>query len=72
MDFCIMKKFMMCMALVGLCSVANAQDCEFETSATADYKYTKVATNSFWANWFTQVGAGVGVAQKNPFSFGDA
>jgi outer membrane protein OmpA-like peptidoglycan-associated protein len=72
MDFCIMKKFMMCMAFIGLCSAANAQDCEFETSATADYKYTKVATNSFWANWFTQVGAGVGVAQKNPFSFGDA
>ena len=42
-----MKKFMMCMAFIGLCSAANAQDCEFETSATADYKYTKVATNSF-------------------------
>lgn len=67
-----MKKFMMCMALVGLCSVANAQDCEFETSATADYKYTKVATNSFWANWFTQIGGGIGVAQKNGFSFSDA
>jgi len=67
-----MKKFMMCMAFIGLCSVANAQDCEFETSATADYKYTKVATNSFWANWFTQLGGGVGVAQKNGYSFGDA
>lgn len=67
-----MKKFMMCMAFLGLCSVANAQDCEWETSTTADYKYTKVATNSFWANWFTQFGAGVGVAQKNGFSFGDA
>ncbi len=67
-----MKKFMMCLALIGLSSVANAQDCEFETSATADYKYTKVATNSFWANWFTQVGVGVGIAHKNGFSFSDA
>nr|MCR5313939.1 OmpA family protein [Bacteroidaceae bacterium] len=44
----------------------------FETSATADYKYTKVATNSFWANWFGQAGIGAGVAQKNGYSFSKA
>lgn len=68
-----MKKFMMCLAFIGLGTVAaNAQDCEFETTATAEYKYTKVATNSFWANWFGQIGLGANVAHKNGFSFGDA
>jgi len=68
-----MKKLMMCLAFLGLGTVAvNAQDCEFETSATADYKYTKVATNSFWANWFAQVGGGMGIAHKNGNTFSDA
>jgi outer membrane protein OmpA-like peptidoglycan-associated protein len=64
---------MMYLAFIGLGTVAaNAQDCEFETSATADYKYTKVATNSFWANWFAQIGMGVGIGHKNGFSVSDA
>lgn len=68
-----MKKLMMCLVFLGLGTVAaNAQDCEFETSATADYKYTKVATNSFWANWFAQIGGGVGVGHKNGYSFSNA
>lgn len=49
-----MKKFLMVLALVGLTSVANAQQCdEFATPSTAKYS---VATNSFWSNWYIQFG----------------
>lgn len=48
-----MKKLMMALAFVGFCSAANAQCNEFATPATAKYG---VATNSFWSNWFIQVG----------------
>ena len=49
-----MKKFMMALAFVGLGTVAaNAQCDEFATPATSKYS---VATNSFWANWYVQVG----------------
>ena len=49
-----MKKLMMALAFVGLGTVAaNAQCDEFATPATAKYS---VATNSFWSNWFVQVG----------------
>ena len=45
---------MMALAFVGLGTVAaNAQCDEFATPATAKYG---VATNSFWSNWYIQVG----------------
>ena len=48
-----MKKLMMALAFVGLCTAANAQCDEFATPTTNKYS---VATNSFWANWlFRQV-----------------
>ena len=48
-----MKKLMMALAFVGLCAAANAQCDEFATPTTNKYS---VATNSFWSNWFVQVG----------------
>ena len=48
-----MKKLMMALAFVGLCTAANAQCDEFATPTTNKYS---VATNSFWANWFVQAG----------------
>ena len=46
-----MKKFLFVLAFVGLSSYALAQTSEVPTK-----KYS-VATNSFWSNWFIQVGA---------------
>ena len=60
-----MKKVLLFLLLIGLSNGVMAQ-------AEVSGEKHSVATNSFWANWFTQVGAGVGVAQKNPFSFEDA
>ncbi len=48
-----MKKLMMALAFVGLCTAANAQCDEFATPTTNKYS---VATNSFWSNWFVQAG----------------
>ncbi len=45
-----MKKFLMVLALAGVSLTSMAQ----ETEATQKYS---VATNSFWSNWFVQVGA---------------
>lgn len=58
-----MKKFMMALAFVGLGAVAaNAQCDEFATPATSKYS---VATNSFWSNWYVQVG--VDMTVQNPY-----
>ena len=58
-----MKKIMMALAFVGLGTVAaNAQCDEFATPATAKYG---VATNSFWSNWYLQVG--VDMTVQNPY-----
>lgn len=58
-----MKKFMMALAFVGLGAVAaNAQCDEFATPTTSKYS---VATNSFWSNWYVQVG--VDMAVQNPY-----
>lgn len=54
-----MKKLMIALAFIGLGSVANAQTTSVETPS----KYT-VATNSFWSNWFVQVG--VDMSLQNP------
>ena len=58
-----MKKFFLMLTVAlsfGL--AANAQCDEFPTPATAKYK---VATNSFWANWYIQLG--VDAAVQNPY-----
>jgi OmpA-OmpF porin, OOP family len=65
-----MKKLMFALALVGLSTSVMAQENEIPTQ-----KYS-VATNSFWANWFVQVGGQFNAAytneeklgNKNPFS----
>ena len=58
-----MKKLMMALAFVGLGTVAaNAQCDEFATPATSKYS---VATNSFWSNWYIQVG--VDATVQNPY-----
>lgn len=65
-----MKKLMFVLALVGFTTGAMAQENEIPTQ-----KYG-VATNSFWANWFVQVGGQFNAAytneeqlgNKNPFS----
>ena len=55
-----MKKLMIALAFVSLGTVAvNAQ-----TTIEAPSKYT-VATNSFWSNWFVQVG--VDMTVQNPY-----
>ena len=49
-----MKKLMMALAFVGLGTVAaNAQCDEFAAPTTNKYS---VATNSFWSNWYVQLG----------------
>ena len=47
-----MKKLLIVLAMCGLTMGANAQ----ETTTDPVQKYS-VATNSFWSNWFIQVGA---------------
>ena len=47
-----MKKLLIVLAMCGLTMGANAQ----ETTTDPVLKYS-VATNSFWSNWFIQVGA---------------
>ena len=55
-----MKKFILGLAILGFaCGAANAQT-QIETPS----KYT-VATNSFWSNWFIQVG--VDMSLQNPY-----
>lgn len=46
-----MKKILMALAIASLGVAANAQTTQLETPS----KYT-VATNSFWSNWYIQVG----------------
>ena len=46
-----MKKLLIVMAMASLTLSANAQE-----DATPELKYS-VATNSFWSNWFVEVGA---------------
>lgn len=54
-----MKKLMMALTFVGLGTVAaNAQCDEFATPTTSKYS---VATNSFWSNWFIQLGVDANV-----------
>lgn len=48
-----MKKLLMALAFAGVAATGFAQDTE---SADPTLKYS-VATNSFWSNWFIQVGA---------------
>ena len=47
-----MKKLLIVLAMCGLTMGAKAQ----ETTTDPVLKYS-VATNSFWSNWFIQVGA---------------
>lgn len=55
-----MKKLMIALAFAGMGAVANAQSTSIETPS----KYT-VATNSFWSNWYIQVG--VDMSLQNPY-----
>ena len=55
-----MKKLLIALAFVGLGTAANAQTTQIETPS----KYT-VATNSFWSNWYVQVG--VDMTVQNPY-----
>lgn len=55
-----MKKLLIALAFVGLGTAANAQTTQIE----APSKYT-VATNSFWSNWYVQVGVDMSVV--NPY-----
>ena len=55
-----MKKFMIVLAFLGLGTVAANAQTQIETPS----KYT-VATNSFWSNWFIQVG--VDMSLQNPY-----
>ncbi len=55
-----MKKLMIALAFAGLGAAANAQSTSIETPS----KYT-VATNSFWSNWYIQVG--VDMSLQNPY-----
>ena len=54
-----MKKLMIVLAFVGLSSFALAQETNVPTK-----KYS-VATNSFWSNWFVQVGGAYNVFYSN-------
>lgn len=57
----------MALAFVGLGTVAaNAQCDEFATPSTSKYS---VATNSFWSNWYIQVGVDMAVQNPNETSF---
>ncbi len=55
-----MKKLMIALAFVGLGTVAANAQSTIETPS----KYS-VATNSFWSNWYVQVG--VDMALQNPY-----
>jgi len=55
-----MKKLLIALAFVGLGTAANAQTTQIETPS----KYT-VATNSFWSNWYVQLG--VDMTVQNPY-----
>ena len=55
-----MKKFLIVLAFLGLGTVAASAQTQIETPS----KYT-VATNSFWSNWFIQVG--VDMSLQNPY-----
>jgi len=55
-----MKKLMIALAFAAVGTAANAQTASIE----APSKYT-VATNSFWDNWYLQVGVDMGLA--NPY-----
>ena len=57
-----MKKLMIALAFAGMGTVAANAQSSIETPTTG--KYT-VATNSFWSNWFIQVGADMTV--QNPY-----
>lgn len=57
---------MIALAFVGLGTVANAQSTSVETPS----KYT-VATNSFWSNWFVQVGVDMSLQNPQYTKFGD-
>ena len=46
-----MKKILIALAIASLGTVANAQTTQLETPS----KYS-VATNSFWSNWYVQLG----------------
>ena len=62
-----MKKLMMALAFAGFGSLAaNAQCDEFATPTTSKYS---VATNSFWSNWFIQVGVDMSIS--NAYDNGD-
>lgn len=51
-----MKKLLIALAFAGMGTAANAQTTQIE----APSKYT-VATNSFWSNWYIQLGADMSV-----------
>ncbi len=55
-----MKKLLIALAFAGMGTVANAQTAQVETPS----KYT-VATNSFWSNWYVQVGVDMSI--MNPY-----
>ncbi len=55
-----MKKLMIALAFIGLGTVAVNAQSTIETPTT-----NKVATNSFWSNWYVQVG--VDMALQNPY-----
>ena len=57
-----MKKLMIALAFAGMGTVAVNAQTTIETPTVS--KYT-VATNSFWSNWFIQVGADMAV--QNPY-----
>ncbi|MBQ2181392.1 MAG: OmpA family protein, partial [Bacteroidaceae bacterium] len=57
-----MKKLMIALAFAGLGTVAANAQTTIETPELS--KYT-VATNSFWSNWFIQVGVDASV--QNPY-----
>lgn len=59
-----MKRFLIALAFVGLGTAANAQTTQIETPS----KYC-VATNSFWSNWYIQVGADMTL--QNPSNVSD-
>lgn len=47
-----MKKFLIALAFAGICATTNAQE-TIDAPVTSKYS---VATNSFWSNWYLQVG----------------
>jgi outer membrane protein OmpA-like peptidoglycan-associated protein len=61
-----MKKFMIALAFIGLGTVAANAQITIETPS----KY-KVATNSFWSNWYVQVGADMTVQNPAGNKFAD-